>query len=154
MIRSEPYHRSMRITRTAKIVAPILVAGLLAPMAMPQIGQLIKLVGIWEVTKRYGNDINNSFNKLVKRDDAAAKLTKVVPIISGGIGGRKAVGMVQVAGPKRFLDQVKAVAQLDQDLFGKEVKIRALIPIDQDTIGKDIKPVEQIGVTGIVDLKL
>ncbi len=145
----------MRINRTAKIVAPLVIAGLLAPFAMPQnIGQLIKLLGVWEVTKRFGPQINDSLNKMVKRDEKAAKMTKVVPIISGGIGGRKAVGMVQVSGPLRYLDQVKAVAQLDQDLFGKEIKIRALIPIDQDTIAKDIKPVEQVGITGIVDLKL
>lgn len=144
----------MRISRTAKIVAPLLISAVLAPIAVPQIGQLIKLVGVWEVTKRYGGEINGAFNKLVKRDAKSAALTKVVPIISGGIGSRQAVGMVQVSGPKKYLDKVKAVAQLDQDLFGKEVKIRALIPIDQDTIGKDIKPVDQIGVTGIVDLKL
>ncbi len=144
----------MRFSRTTKIVAPILMVALLAPIATPQIGQLIKLVGIWEVTKRYGGDVNNAFNKLVKRDPEASKMTKVVPIISGGIGGRKAVGMVQVSGPKRYLDTVKAVAQLEQDLFGKEIRIRAMIPIDQDTIAKDIKPVEQVGITGIVDLKL
>ena len=85
---------------------------------------------------------------------ASALLTKVVPIISGGVGGRKAVGMVQVSGPKQYLDTVKSVAQLEQDLFGKELRIRALIPIDQDTIAKDIKPVPQVGVTGIVDLKI
>ncbi len=144
----------MRFSRTTKIVAPILMVALLAPIATPQIGQLIKLVGIWEVTKRYGGDVNNAFNKLVKRDPESSKMTKVVPIISGGIGGRKAVGMVQVSGPKRYLDTVKAVAQLEQDLFGKEIRIRAMIPIDQDTIAKDIKPVEQVGITGIVDLKL
>ncbi len=144
----------MRFSRSTKIVAPILFVAFLAPIAAPQIGQLIKLVGIWEVTKRYGGEVNNAFNKLVKRDPEASKLTKVVPIISGGIGGRKAVGMVQVSGPKKYLDTVKAVAQLEQDLFGKEVRIRAMIPIDQDTIAKDIKPVEQVGITGIVDLKL
>lgn len=145
----------MRLSRTAKIVAPIAVVALLAPIAFPQnIGQLIKLVGVWEVTKRFGNDINKSFNSLVKRDAKSAALTKVVPIISGGVGSRQAVGMVQVSGPKKYLDTVKAVAQLDQDILGKEVKIRAMIPIDQDTIGKSIKPVEQVGITGIVDLKL
>ncbi|MBI1331538.1 MAG: hypothetical protein GC165_01520 [Armatimonadetes bacterium] len=144
----------MRVSRTAKVVAPLVVTALLAPFAVAQIGQLVKLVGIWEVTKRYGNDINKAFNKLVKRDEASARLTKVVPIISGGVGSRKAVGMVQVSGPKRYLDTVKSVAQLDQDLFGKEVKIRAMVPIDQDTIGKTITPVPEVGITGIVDFKL
>lgn len=144
----------MRFSRITKILTPVLVIAILVPIATPQIGQLIKLVGIWEVTKRYGGEVNSAFNKLVKRDPEASKMTKVVPIISGGIGGRKAVGMVQVSGPKKFLDTVKAVAQIEQDLFGKEIRIRAMIPIDQDTIAKDIKPVEQVGITGIVDLKL
>lgn len=144
----------MRLHRKAKIVAPILLVALMAPIATSQIGEIIKVLGVWEVTKRFGKDINNGFNKLVKRDAKSAKLTKVVPIISGGIGSRQAVGMVQVSGPKQYLDRVKAVAQLEQDLFGKEVRIRAMIPIDKDTISDNIKPVEQIGITGIVDLKI
>jgi hypothetical protein len=144
----------MRLSRTTKIVAPILLVGLIAPIATPQVGQILKILGVREVVKRFGGDINNALNKLEKRDAKSALMTKVVPIISGGIGSRQAVGMVQVSGPKKNLDTVKAVAQIEQDLFGKEIRIRAMIPIDQDTIAKDIKPVDQVGVTGIVDIKL
>ena len=144
----------MRFSRTTKIVAPILLVALFAPIAAPQVGQIIKLLGIREVVKRFGPDINKALNKMVKRDPKSALMTKVVPVISGGISSRQAVGLVQVCGPKSQVDKVKAVAQLDQDMFGKEIKIRAMIPIDQDTIANDIKPVDEVGITGIVDLKL
>ena len=127
---------------------------MMAPIAAPQVGQIIKLLGIREVVKRFGPDINKALNKMVKRDPKSALMTKVVPVISGGISSRQAVGLVQVCGPKSQVDKVKAVAQLDQDMFGKEIKIRAMIPIDQDTIANDIKPVDEVGITGIVDLKL
>ena len=91
---------------------------------------------------------------MVKRDPKSSLMTKVVPVISGGISSRQAVGMVQVCGPRRQVEKVKAVAQLDQDLFGREIKIRAMIPIDTDTIEKDIKAVDEVGITGIIDLKL
>ena len=149
-----PYYRDMRISRPIKFVAPLLLVAMMAPIAAPQIGQIIKLLGVREVVKRFGGDINSALNKMVKRDPKSALMTKVVPVISGGISSRQAVGMVQVCGPRLQVEKVKAVAQLDQDLFGKEIKIRAMIPIDQDTIGKDIKPVDQVGITGIVDLKL
>ena len=72
----------MRFSRITKILTPVLVIAILVPIATPQIGQLIKLVGIWEVTKRYGGEVNSAFNKLVKRDPEASKMTKVVQIIT------------------------------------------------------------------------
>jgi len=144
----------MRFSRTTKIVAPILLVAMMAPFAAPQVGQVIKLLGIREVVKRFGGDINKALNKLEKRDARSSLMTKVVPIISGGISSRQAIGMVQVCGPRQQVEKVKAVAQLDQDMFGKEIKIRAMIPIDSDTIEKDIKAVDEVGITGIIDLKL
>jgi hypothetical protein len=144
----------MRLSRTTKIIAPILVVAMLAPIATPQIGQIIKVLGVREVVKRFGPDINKALNNIIKRDPKSLAMTKVVPVISGGISSRQAVGMVQVCGPRRQVEKVKAVAQLDQDMFGKEIKIRAMVPIDSDTIEKDIRPVDEVGITGIVDLKL
>jgi hypothetical protein len=54
-------------------------------------------------------------------------------------------------GPKAKLDQVGAVAQLEQNLFG--VKIRALIPVKSEKV-TDIRKIEGTSVTGIVDIKL
>jgi hypothetical protein len=142
-----------KLTRT-RLVLAVLGTALLAPFAVPQIGQIIKVIGIWEVTRKYGKEINDGFNKLIKRDPRTTTSTKVVPIISGGVGSRQAIGMVQVSGPKLQIDKVKAVAQLEQDLFGKEVRIRAMVPMASETISSNVTPVEQVGVTGIVDFKL
>jgi hypothetical protein len=142
--------------RNVKTRLLLAVAGvaILAPIATPQIGKIIKVIGVWEVTRKYGKEIDDAFNKIIKRDPRTTTSTKVVPIVSGGIGSRQAIGMVQVSGPKLQVDKVKAVAQLEQDLFGKEVRIRAMVPMASETISNNVTPVEQVGVTGIVDFKL
>jgi hypothetical protein len=137
-----------------RLILGLAVTALLTPMALPQIGKIIKVIGIWEVTRKYGKEIDDAFNKLIKRDPRTTTATKVVPIVTGGIGSRQGIGMAQVSGPKLQVDKVKAVAQLEQDLFGKEVRIRAMVPMASETITSDVKPVEQVGITGIVDLKL
>ncbi len=142
---------SMKRQRAMLILVSV---ALLAPFVPAQIGQLIKLVGIWEVTRKYGKEIDKEFNKLIKRDPKTTTTTKVVPIVTGGIGSRNAIGMVQVSGPKAQVDKVKAVAQLEQDLFGKEIRIRAMVPMASEEYKDGVKPVEQVGVTGIVDFKL
>jgi len=139
---------SMKRQRAMLILASV---ALLAPFVPAQIGQLIKIVGIWEVTRKYGGEIDREFNKLIKRDPKTTTTTKVVPIVTSGVGSRNAIGMVQVSGPKA---QVEAVAQLEQDLFGKEIRIRAMVPMASEQWSSGVKPVEQVGVTGIVDFKL
>lgn len=119
-----------------------------------QIGQVIKVVGVGAAVKQFGPQINSAINKLSGHNDSNAVTTKVVPIISGGINSRQAIGAAQVMGPRRAVEQVQAVAQLDQDLFGREVKIRAMIPISSREIVRDIKRVEGVGISGIIDLKL
>lgn len=116
--------------------------------------QLIKLVGVAAAVHQFAPQLNSAFNKLQQHTDSNAITTKVVPIISGGINSRKAVGAAQVMGPRKQVEKVNAVAQIDQDLFGKEVKIRAMIPISSKDVIKDIRRVEGVGISGIVDLKL
>lgn len=115
---------------------------------------LVKIVGVGAAVTSFAPQLNSAINKLSQHSDSATVTTKVVPIISAGINSRKAIGAAQVMGPKSQVDRVKAVAQLDQDLFGKEVKIRAMIPIETKEIVRDIKRVEGVGISGIVDLKL
>ncbi len=126
----------------------------LSAVGATQFRQIIKLVGVGAAVKQFGPEINRSINGLTRHKDTYDMTTKVVPIISGGINSRNAVGAAQVMGPKDKVDQVQAVAQLDQDLFGREVKIRAMIPISTREIVKDIRRVEGVGVSGIVDLRL
>lgn len=135
----------------------ILIAGaVLALFAVgaTQVREIIKIVGVGAAVKQFGPQINSAINKLASHTDTTTRSTKVVPIISAGINSRKAIGAAQVMGPKSLVDKVQAVAQLDQDLFGKEVKIRAMIPVESQDIVKDIRKVDGVGISGIVDLKL
>ena len=133
----------------------LIIAGLaLATVGSAQIGQLLKLLGIGAAIKQFGPQINSAINKIADTKDSATVTTKVVPILSGGIGGRKGIGAAQVMGPKAQVDKVQAVAQIEQDILGREVKIRAMIPIESKDVIRDIKRVEGVGVSGIVDLKL
>jgi hypothetical protein len=142
----------MKINRKLALsLAGVLV---LSAVGATQIRQVIKLIGVGAAVKQFGPEINRGINRLTSHRDTYDMTTKVVPIISGGINSRNAIGAAQVMGPRDKVDEVQAVAQLDQDLFGREVKIRAMIPISSREIVKDIKRVEGVGVSGIVDLKL
>lgn len=142
----------MKVHRKAWLIA----AGVLALTAVgaSQVKEIIKVIGVGAAVSRFGPDINKAINKLADHEDTSTRATKVVPIISAGINSRKAIGAAQVMGPKSLVDKVKAVAQLDQDLFGREVKIRAMIPVESEDVIKNIRKVDGVGISGIVDLKL
>lgn len=133
-----------------------IAAGILALTAVgaTQIKQIIKVIGVGAAVKQFGPQINSAINKLASHTDTTTRATKVVPIISAGINSRQAIGAAQVMGPKSLVDKVQAVAQLDQDLFGREVKIRAMIPVESQDVVKNIRKVDGVGISGIVDLKL
>lgn len=141
------------ITMNNKKRALVIAAGVLGLSAIgaSQVGQLLKIVGIGAVVQKFGPDINKAMNKLGSHEDRNTSWTKVVPILS--VGSRRAIGAAQVMGPKSKVETVKAVAQLDQDLFGREVKIRAMIPIDSEGLS-NIRRVEDVGVSGVVDFKV
>ena len=120
-------------------------------IGVSQIGAVLKVVGIGAAVQKFGPEINKGMNKLASHDDTPVSWTKVVPIIS--VGSRRAIGAAQVMGPRSKVETVKAVAQLDQDLFGREVKIRAMIPIDSNGVS-NIHRVEEVGVSGIVDFRV
>ena len=144
----------MKLNRRLVFVAGSVLA--LGAIGASQIKQIIKIVGVGAAVKQFGGDINKSLNNLTGHKDTASISTKVVPIISAGINSRQAIGAAQVMGPKRLIDQVEAVAQIDQDILGKEIKIRAMIPVSTAEIKdlSNIKRVEGVGVSGTVDLKL
>jgi hypothetical protein len=135
--------------------ACIVIATLsLATLGACQFKAILKIIGVGAAVQKFSKDINKGINSLSGHKDSATITTKVVPIISGGINSRNAIGAAQVMGPKSKVDQVNAVAQLEQDLFGKEIRLRAMIPITSKQILKDLKRVEGVGVSGIVDLRL
>ncbi|MDI9634998.1 hypothetical protein QPK87_30855 [Kamptonema cortianum] len=139
-----------------KRISIVVAALMLAAVATAQIREIIKILGVGAAVKQFGPDINRAINKMVGREDTPSKATKVVPIITIGLNTRGAIGAAQVMGSKQNVDKVRAVAAPEADLFGKEIKIRALIPVNSDNITelKDIKPVDGVGVSGIVDLSL
>lgn len=129
---------------------------LVGALAIAQIKEAIKIVGVGAAVKQFGPQINREFNKLTRHKDTPEMSTKVVPIISIGIGagsGGSAIGAAQVTGPKDKIDKVQAVAQPEAKVFG-ELRIRALIPVSSKDVIKEIKKVDGVGVSGIVDLKL
>lgn len=141
-------------SRVKKMVAATALSLALVTVGAPQIQQLIKIVGVGAAVKQFGPEINRALNRLSKHQDSNAVTTKVVPIISISVGGgRKGIGAAQVMGPRSQVEKVSAVAQLDQDLFGKEIKVRAMVPVESEKF-TDIQRVEGVGVSGIVDLKL
>jgi len=142
----------MRVNRKAAFVA----AGLLLTGAVlgQGIGELIKVVGVAAAVHQFAPQINRAINGLTQHHDTDLEYTKVVPIVTAGINSRKAVGAAQVMGPKSKVDKVQAVAQLEQDILGNEVRIRAMIPISTQNVISDIKKVDGVSVTGIVDLKV
>jgi len=138
-----------------KRVLAIAICGLATTaLAADAFMDLVKIIGVGAAVTSFASKFNDAINKLADQHDTPAMTTKVVPILTGGINSRKAIGAAQVMGPRAQVDKVKAVAQIDQDLLGKEVKIRALIPIESKDVIRDIKRVEGVGVSGIVDLKL
>jgi len=119
-----------------------------------QIREILKVLGVGAAVQRFGPDINKAINKLSGHKDTDATFTKVVPILTVGIGKSSAIGAAQVTGKKSNVDKVRAVAAPETELFGKEIRIRALIPISNDKVDQGINKVEGVGISGIVDLKL
>src|SRR5688572_2090329 len=140
----------MKISKKMLVGAAVLLFA--SAVAAPQLKELIKVVGVGVAVDRFGPEINKAVNKLSGHKDTNTLATKVVPILSVG-RGRGAIGAAQVMGTRRQLDQVKAVAQLEGEMFG-EFRIRAMIPVSSKDVIRDITRVEGVGVSGILDLKL
>ena len=141
----------MKQKRAGVVLA--LVLGISA-VGQTQIKQAIKIIGVGAAVKQFGPDLNKAMNKLTNHRDTYQETTKVVPILSIGLGKSSAIGAAQITGPKPKVDLVVAVASPEVDLFGKEIRIRAMIPVSSKDVLKNIKKVEGVGVTGIIDLKL
>ncbi len=120
--------------------------------AYSQLGQIIKAGGIAALVSRFGGDIDKSINRLTNTKPNENFATKVVPILSAGDGGY--VGAVQVSGKPDLVKKVEAVAQLEGNFMGREVRLRALIPVSTKTPHKGIKRVEGVGVSAIIDIRI
>ncbi|MEQ1823898.1 MAG: hypothetical protein ABL949_15430 [Fimbriimonadaceae bacterium] len=118
------------------------------------LGKLIKVGGVALLVDQFGGEMNKGLNRLTKHNDSATVKTKVVTILSVGIGRSHAIGAAQVMGPPDKVDKVVAIAQPEADLLGRQIRLRALIPVSDKNVTKAIKTVDGVGVSGIVDIKL
>lgn len=118
-----------------------------------QLDKLLKGGGIAVAVDKFGPEINKGINRLTgDKNLSHQQATKVVPILSVGQG--EAVGAVQVAGPKKQVDQVKAVLQVEGKVdFIGGIRLRALVPISARSVS-NVKRVPGVGVSAIVDIRL
>ena len=140
-----------------KSKATLWVAGALmfsAGAASAQLGDIIKIGGTALIVKQFGGAINSVLNRVTGQNNLDDRdiVTKVVPVLSAG--SRGAIGIVQVAGPRDQVEQVKAVAQLQTQVKAlSTLQARILIPIDAADL-RNIRRVPGVGVSAIVDIKL
>lgn len=117
-----------------------------------QLDKVFKGGAIAVVVDRLGKDIDRFINDLTNTKPDKNFATKVVPIISVGRGTY--VGAVQVMGKPELVKKVQAVAQLEGDFMGREVRVRALVPISTKNPGRKLDRVEGVGISGIIDIRL
>lgn len=143
------------MSRRARLVLVVAVVCLtLGVVAGAQLGSVLKGGAVALAVDKFGPQINDAINKITLQKKVSSSLaTRVVPILSIGDSGY--LGAVQVSGPKRLVDKVRAVAQLEGrfNVIGG-VRLRALVPISTKTPHKSIDRVEGVGVSAIVDFKL
>lgn len=117
-----------------------------------QLDKILKAGGIALVVDRFGGDMDRAINRLTNTKPDKNFATKVVPIISAGNGAY--IGAAQVMGKPEVVRQVQAVAQIEGDFLGRDVRLRALIPISTKNPQRSINRVEGVGVSGIIDIRL
>jgi hypothetical protein len=116
---------------------------------------LIKIFGIGYVVKQYATPLNDFVNSvLVNQGVKVLEQTKVVPVLSIGVGQASYIGAAQVSGTKTALAKVEAVAQLEAD-FNTVFRIKALVPITStNPIADGIHRVPGVGVTAVIDIRI
>jgi hypothetical protein len=77
--------------------------------------------------------------------------TKIVPILSAGTGIR--LGAAQVTGPKRDVEDVKGVAELEVT-WKSAARARLYVPVSNLNVLKGIHRVPRVGVSGLADVRL
>lgn len=117
-----------------------------------QLDRILKAGGIAVVVDRLGGDMDRAINRLTNTRPDKNFATKVVPIISAGNGAY--IGAAQVMGRPEQVRRVQAVAQIEGDFMGRDVRLRALIPISTKNPQNRIDRVEGVGVSGIVDIRI
>lgn len=150
----------MKKMKTAALVAAAAMGGMAVGQALPasaQVGDILKGAGIAFVVDRFSGDIDRFVNRITGNNtNNVTESTRVVPILSVGKG--TFVGAVQVSGPKRLVDQVKAVAQIEGDtkLAGTQIRAKGLIPVASRSVSNlgSLSRVKGVGVSALIDARL
>ena len=131
------------------LVVILLLAGVVSQAA--NVGEMVvKTVAVGAVVNAVAKPANTGINKLVGGNGPGVS-TKVVPVLS--LGEKGYVGMAQVAGSQRLVNQTKAVLQFEKDFADRQYRIKLLMPINSvNPLGA--KRVRGIGITGLLDLAL
>lgn len=117
-----------------------------------QLDRILKAGGIALAVDRFGRDMDRALNRLTNTRPDKNFSTKVVPILSAGNGAY--IGAAQVMGKPELVRKVQAVAQIEGDFLGREVRLRALVPISTKNPQNRIDRVEGVGISGIIDIRL
>ncbi len=140
-------------------LALVLVGTLLgqAPPVRAQFDKVLKATLILFAVDRYGKDINKFVNDVTRTKDIGDEaVTKVVPILT--VGNGTYAGAAQVNGPRRLVDTVRAVAQIEGEkrIIQPTVRVRGLIPVSDRAVKslETLKRVPGVGVTATLEVKL
>lgn len=136
---------------TGAIALSIITCSGIATTQAFNFGSLLKLGGVSVLVNRYGEQINTVLNNvLIKTGAGTNYATKVVPVLSVGTGNY--IGAVQVIGPQKQVQKVKAVGQLEASINGI-ARANTYIPLASTNI-TNLSRVDGVGVSAVVDLKL
>jgi hypothetical protein len=121
-------------------------------IGVTQVREIVRAAGLSAAISAFGGEIDRFTNNLIGRKPTEGQSTKVVPILSVG-GGRTAIGAAQVSGPTSAVQRTVAVAQVEANLFGNEVRVRGFIPVSSADVSR-IQAVDNVGVTALIDIRL
>lgn len=146
----------MNRSRALAFIALGIILGQLPPVHA-QFNKTLKAALILLAVDRYGKDINKFVNDVTRTQDIGDEaVTKVVPILTVGSGTY--AGAAQVNGPRRLVDTVRAVAQMEGEkrIIQPTVRVRGLIPVSDRAVKslESLKRVPGVGVTATLEVKL
>jgi hypothetical protein len=148
--------RTLKHTRTALLILLGLFVGQI-PAVHAQLGKGIQATLILLAVDRYGKDINKFVNEVTRTQDIGDEaVTRVVPILT--VGNGTYAGAAQINGPRRLVDTVRAVAQMEgqKRIIQPTVRVRGLIPVSDRAVKslETLKRVPGVGVTATLEVKL
>ncbi len=116
------------------------------------LGKVLKGAAIAVLTNALSDQLNDFINTVTLNKGVPPEAeTKVVPILAFGSGTR--AGAAQVTGPRKLVNRVKVVVQIETKFSAKNLDIEIFVP--SDTLNPiNFNRVEGVGVSALIDLRL